>query len=153
MRLLPFSSHCGGMSLCALSQHHMTDSSDRFMAQEQNSAHSSTIFHQLGSGAHGADQCLLESVKGQVQTECNALRDLFARTTTALSSSGPQHYRRLNHREAGRHTHTLAHIAHLAQDVCVCVSFHPMVKALVSHVTRDDRTSSQTWANPGACSV
>ena len=31
----------------------------------------------------------LEAVRGQVQTECNALRDLFARTTTALSSSGP----------------------------------------------------------------
>ena len=45
----------------------------------------------------------LEAVKGQVQTECNSLRDLFARTTTALSSSGSQHDRRLNHREAGRH--------------------------------------------------
>ena len=45
----------------------------------------------------------LEAVKGQVQTECNALRDLFARTNTVMSSSGPQHYRRLNHREAGRH--------------------------------------------------
>ena len=29
----------------------------------------------------------LEAIKGQVQTECNALRDLFARTTTAMSSS------------------------------------------------------------------
>ena len=45
----------------------------------------------------------LETVKGQVQTECNALRDLFARTTTAMSSSVLQHDRRLNHREAGRH--------------------------------------------------
>ena len=45
----------------------------------------------------------LEAVRGQVQTECNALRDLFARTTTAMSSSGSQHDRRLNHREAGRH--------------------------------------------------
>ena len=45
----------------------------------------------------------VEAVKGQVQTECNALRDLFARTTTAMSSSVPQHDRRLNHREAGRH--------------------------------------------------
>ena len=45
----------------------------------------------------------LEAVRGQVQTECNALRDLFARTTAALSSSGSQHDRRLNHREAGRH--------------------------------------------------
>ena len=45
----------------------------------------------------------LEAVKGLVQTECNALRDLFARTTTALSSSGSQHDLRLNHREAGRH--------------------------------------------------
>ena len=38
-----------------------------------------------------------------MQTECNALRDLFAWTTTAMSGSGPQHDRRLNHREAGRH--------------------------------------------------
>ena len=45
----------------------------------------------------------MEAVKGQVQTECNALPDLFARTTTARSSSVPQHDRRLNHREAGRH--------------------------------------------------
>ena len=44
-----------------------------------------------------------KAVKGQVQTECNALRDLFARTTTAMSSSGSQCDRRLNHREAGRH--------------------------------------------------
>ena len=36
----------------------------------------------------------LEAVKGQVQTECNALRVLFVRTTTAMSSSGPQHDRR-----------------------------------------------------------
>ena len=42
----------------------------------------------------------LEAVKGQVQTECNALRDLFARTTAAMSGSGPQHDRRLNHTEA-----------------------------------------------------
>ena len=45
----------------------------------------------------------LEAVKGQVLTECNALRDLFARTTTAMSSSSSQHDWRLNHREAGRH--------------------------------------------------
>ena len=43
----------------------------------------------------------LEAVRGQVQTECNALRDLFARTTAAMS--GSQHDRRLNHREAERH--------------------------------------------------
>ena len=43
----------------------------------------------------------LEAVKRQVQTECNAFRDLFARTTTALTCSGSQHDRR--HREAGRH--------------------------------------------------
>ena len=41
-------------------------------------------------------------MRGQVQTECNALRDFFARTTRALSSSGSQNDRRLNHREAGR---------------------------------------------------
>ena len=46
---------------------------------------------------------VLEAVTGQVQTKCNALRDLFARTTTAMSGSGPQHDRRLNHKEAGRH--------------------------------------------------
>ena len=80
------------------------------MAQEQNSAHPLTIFHQLGSGPveqiHSELVRLateLEAVKGQVQTECNASRDLFARTTTALSSSGSQHDRILNHREAGRH--------------------------------------------------
>ena len=33
----------------------------------------------------------LEALKGQVQTECNALRDLFAWTATAMSSSVPQH--------------------------------------------------------------
>ena len=36
-------------------------------------------------------------MKGQVQTECNA------RTTTAMSGSGPQHDWIVNHREAGRH--------------------------------------------------
>ena len=41
----------------------------------------------------------LEVVKSQVQTECNALRDLFGRTTTAMTS--PQYNRRLNRREAG----------------------------------------------------
>ena len=43
----------------------------------------------------------LEAVKGQVQTVCNALRDPLTRTTAALSSSVPQHDRRLNQREAG----------------------------------------------------
>ena len=33
--------------LCAHAQHHVTDSSDRFMAQEQNSAHPFTLSHQL----------------------------------------------------------------------------------------------------------
>ena len=45
----------------------------------------------------------LEVVKGPVQPECNAPRDLFARTTTAMSSSVRQHDRGLDHREAGRH--------------------------------------------------
>ena len=45
----------------------------------------------------------LEAAKGQVQTECNALGDFFARTTTVMPSSGSQHDWRLNHREAGRH--------------------------------------------------
>ena len=39
--------HTVVVCLCAHSQHHVTDSSDRFMAQEQNSAHPFTIFHQL----------------------------------------------------------------------------------------------------------
>ena len=37
------------------------------------------------------------------RSECNALRDLFARTTKAMSNPGSQHDRRLNHWEAGRH--------------------------------------------------
>ena len=41
----------------------------------------------------------LESVKGQVHIECDALRDLFARTTGTVA----QHDRRLNHKEAERH--------------------------------------------------
>ena len=45
----------------------------------------------------------LEAVEGQVQTECNAIPDFFARTITAMSGSGSQHDRRLNHGEAGRH--------------------------------------------------
>ena len=45
----------------------------------------------------------VEAARGQVQTECTALRDLFARITAAWSSSGSQHDRRLNPREAGRH--------------------------------------------------
>ena len=102
--LIPVLPHCGGMS-CAHSQHHVTDSSDGFMAQEQNSAH--PFLHQLAEPMEPIHAELLrlatelEAVKGQ--TECNALRDLFARTTTALSSSGSQHDRRLNHWEAGRH--------------------------------------------------
>ena len=43
----------------------------------------------------------LESIRGQVQTKCNALRDLFARTTATMASS--QHDRRLKHEEAERH--------------------------------------------------
>ena len=39
--------HTVVVCLCAHSQHRVTDSSDRFMAQEQNSAHPFTIFHQL----------------------------------------------------------------------------------------------------------
>ena len=42
----------------------------------------------------------VELVRGQTQTECNALRDSFARTTAAMGSS--QHDRRLNHKEADR---------------------------------------------------
>ena len=49
--------HTVVVCLCAHSQHHVTDSSDRFMAQEQNSVHPFIIFHQLGSGAHGTGPC------------------------------------------------------------------------------------------------
>ena len=35
-----------------------------------------------------------EAVRGQVQTECNAFRDLFVRNTTAMSCSNSQHDRR-----------------------------------------------------------
>ena len=35
----------------------------------------------------------LKAVEGEVQTECNELRDLFARTTAAVSGSGLQHDR------------------------------------------------------------
>ena len=45
----------------------------------------------------------LEAGERSRQTECNALRDLFARTTAAMSSSGPQHDRRLNHRHLPQH--------------------------------------------------
>ena len=38
-------------------------------------------------------------MRGQVQTECNVLLDLFARTTIAMAAS--QHNRCLNHKEAG----------------------------------------------------
>ena len=51
----------------------------------------------------GRDGFAASDPKGQLQTECNALRDLFARTTTAMPSSVPQHDWRLNHKEAGRH--------------------------------------------------
>ena len=80
------------------------DPCDRFMAQDKNSVHPFTIFHQLMEPIHAELVRLateLEAFRGQVQTECNALRDLFARTTAAIS--GSQHDRRLNHREAERH--------------------------------------------------
>ena len=72
--------------------------------KSKNSIHPFTIFHQLMEPIHAELVRLateLEAVRGQVQTECNALRDLFARTTAAIS--GSQHDRRLNHREAERH--------------------------------------------------
>ena len=88
----------------------MSESHARVMAQEQNSAHSSPYFINLVAEPMEPIQAELlrlatelEAVKGQVQTECNALRDLFAWTAIAMSSSVPQHDRRLNHREAGRH--------------------------------------------------
>ena len=45
----------------------------------------------------------LKAVRFQVQPECNAPRDLFARCSTTMSSSVSQHDWRPNHREAGRH--------------------------------------------------
>ena len=59
VRLLPFSFLTAlWWYVFAHSQHHVTDSSDRFMAQEQNSAHPFTLSHQLGNGAHGTDPML-----------------------------------------------------------------------------------------------
>ena len=89
------------MCACFSWRHHMITA-----CSSLNSVHPLSYFHQLGSGAHGSrprGTCSfgdeLEAVKGQVQTECNALRDLFARTTTAVSNPGPQYDRKLNHRE------------------------------------------------------
>ena len=89
----------------------MTDSHVCFMAQVKNSAHTHLSYFinlaaELMEVVHAELVRLateLEAVKGQVQTECNALREFFARTTTAMPSSGPQHDRRLNPREAWRH--------------------------------------------------
>ena len=89
----------------------MTHSHARVMAQEQNSAriHSPYFINLAAEPMEPIQAELLrlatelEAVKGQVHTGCNALRDLFARTATAMSRSGSQHDRRLNHREAGRH--------------------------------------------------
>ena len=76
--------------------HFVTDSSDRFTAQEQTVRIRSSYF--IDSVAEPMEPIHaelfrlateLEVVGGQVQTECNALRDFFARTTAALSSSGP----------------------------------------------------------------
>ena len=88
----------------------MTDSHVCFMAQVKTAlTHSSCFINLVAEPMEPIHAELvrlateLEAVKGQVQTECNALRDLFARTTAAMSASGPQHDRRLNHREAQRH--------------------------------------------------
>ena len=90
--------------------HFVTDSCDCIMAQVKTvRTHSSYFINLVAEPMEPIHAELLrlatelEAVRGQVQTECNALRDLFARTTTAMSSSGSQHDRRLNHREAGRH--------------------------------------------------
>ena len=88
----------------------MTDSCDCIMAQVNTVRTHSSYFTNLVAEPMEPTRAELlrlatdlEAVKCQVQTECNALRDLFARTTTALSSSGSQHDWRLNKREAGRH--------------------------------------------------
>ena len=94
------SPHCG--CLCAHSVDRMTDSRSRRI----HPPHFINLVVEPMEAIHAELVRLaaeLEAVKGQVQTECNALRDPFARTTTAMSSSVPQHHRRLNHREAGRH--------------------------------------------------
>ena len=89
----------------------MTDPRDCSHGSSENSAHSFSSYFinlvaELMEPIYAELLRLateLEAVRGQVQTECNALRDVFARTTTAMSSSGSQHDRRLNHREAERH--------------------------------------------------
>ena len=96
---------------CAHSQNHVTVSSDRLMAQEQKP---SAFIHHISINLvaepmepiHAEILRLvaeLEAVQDQVHTECSALRDFFARTTAAMSSSVPQHDWRLHHKEAGRH--------------------------------------------------
>ena len=87
--------HTVVVCLCAHSQHHVTDSSDRFMAKEKTARIHSPIFIDLVAEPmepiHAELLRLateLEAVKGQVQTECNASRDLFGRTTTALTCTG-----------------------------------------------------------------
>ena len=95
---------------CVHPLHFVSDSCDCIMAQiktvRTHSSYFINLVAELMERIHAELLLLateLEAVKGPVQTECNALRDLFARTTTAMSSSGSQHDRRLNHREAGRH--------------------------------------------------
>ena len=100
-------SHFGGLcvsmvSLC--SQRPVLTHATASWLKSKNSIHPFIIFHQLMEPIHAELVRLateLEAVRGQVQTECNALRDLFARTTAPMS--GSQHDRRLNHREAERH--------------------------------------------------
>ena len=85
----------------------VTDSCDCIMAQGKTvRTHSSYFINLVAEPMEPIHAELLrlatelEAVKGQVQTECNTLRGLFARTTTAMSGSGSQHDRRLNHRES-----------------------------------------------------
>ena len=100
--LLPFQPRCGGLCVsqfCARFQRLATASHDYFMAQVKTaSIHSPYFINLVAEPMEPIHAELLrlvtelEAVRGQLQTECNALRDLFARTTTAMS--GSQHDRR-----------------------------------------------------------
>ena len=105
---LQFWPRCFGLCVsqfCACFQRPATASHDHVMAQHKTaSIHSPCFINLVAEQIHAELVRLateLEAVRGQVQTECNALRNLFPQTTAALS--GSQHDRRLNHREAGRH--------------------------------------------------
>ena len=89
-----FLPHDGGLcanQFCVHPLHIVTDSCDCIMAQVKTlRTHSSYHINLVAEPMEPIHAELfrlateLEAVKRQVQTECNALRDLFARTTTAM---------------------------------------------------------------------